>query len=689
MRRSVHWTILLIITLLAGGLLPLGVSASPEPRKVAVLISTGRTQADNTWYHSEYWYDLALTYRMLIDNGFTHDDIYVLYGDGTDFASTHTAYQNPYSNPITDYACNRTNIQNIFNWLNGGNAAEGIPALTTNDFLFVWWMGHGEGGAACDTTFSVSTTNESVTDAELAQWTRLIPYRRRAFVFMTCHSGGAIDNLQNATTVTLPSCTCTQGAYSGNYDVVHGEWTYWVDGALRKLLPTGTAVSSDTDADNLVSLQETFNWGSTQPMSSTAQLSDPRIIAPCVFIRLAEPGKDIEIFSKDHVNDDGTVPSNYETWYHGPDLWVRHRQDGGTTHQNPEYGETNYIYANVHNIGCVAVRDVTVDFSWVEPSGWSNPNKWDHIGTATIPYLFRFLPSTVNVPWRTVPLPGFYCLRARLNVTDDPENADGRVYMDNNKVQINVTVEDTLAGAGWGWFFFIENGGEEPVPIDLVFDTVATPPDTLILLESPPGLEFEEVQGADIFEMEDGWSLLPIPAAAPEPIRVVGVQLEPGERRLAILTVTLPEGTEMGEEATIIFEEQVYGEVMGGIRFVSRAAEPQTVICELVREKINVFYDLEFDGATDVAEICSDMMRFGECPSEEAFIDSIVNIAEFEYVVVEELQGILPPRYGRRYVRAREKLLEAVEEQDLLAIVEAQQEVLLYVSIFLADAFTH
>lgn len=691
MRKHRLWLVLVIIAILSGSMMPLGTEASPGPGKFAVLISTGTTTLDDQLFHSEYWYDLVLMYNMLVEKGFTHDHIYVLYGLGTDFASTHADYQNPYPSPITDYAVSRANIQNIFNWLATGNAAEGIPALTNNDFLFVWWMGHGGGGAHCNTSFSVSTTAESVTDAELATWTGAITYRRRAFVFMTCHSGGAMDNLQGSTTVTMPSCTCTQGSDSDTYDVVHGEWTYWVDGALRELLPTGAVVNGDADSNTLVSLQETFNWGSGQPMSSTPQLSDVGGIAPCVFIRLEEPGEDIEIYSRDHVNDDATVPSNYETWYHGPDLWVRHAQDGGTTPQNPEYDWTNYVYANVHNIGCAAANNITVDFSWVAPTGWSNPAMWNPIGTATITSLSSVASTTVNVPWTTVPLPGDFCLHTRLNVTGDSENADGRAFMDDNKVQINVTVEDTWAGAGWGWFFFVENGGQEFVPIDLIFDTLDVLPGTVVRLELPPDLKFEGVEGAKVFRDEDGWTVVEIPAEAKEPAMVLGVQLKPGERQRAILKLTLPEGTEIGKEAMIIFEEQVKGEVMGGIRFVGRAAEPRTVMCGLLREKINVFYGLAevfgLDEAAKVAEICKEIVASGECGDEKTFMSGMAQIVELEYVVGEKLQEI-SAEYGPRYARASENLWKAIDEHNLPAIVETQQEVLLYASIVLADALT-
>src|SRR5574344_2072172 len=61
----------------------------------AILISAGDVRNDDDSYHSEYWYDLFLAYEDLILNqGYTHDNVFVFYGDGAgdDFASSHTQY---------------------------------------------------------------------------------------------------------------------------------------------------------------------------------------------------------------------------------------------------------------------------------------------------------------------------------------------------------------------------------------------------------------------------------------------------------------------------------------------------------------------------------------------------------------------------------------------------------------------
>ena len=106
----------MILAVLAGS-----ISTASAQQKYALLISAGLTTIDDNNYHSEYWYDLFLMYRMLIEDGFTHNNIFVLYGNGNDFASAHANYQPgtffPGVDQITDYPNSKTDVDNIFNWL--------------------------------------------------------------------------------------------------------------------------------------------------------------------------------------------------------------------------------------------------------------------------------------------------------------------------------------------------------------------------------------------------------------------------------------------------------------------------------------------------------------------------------------------------------------------------------------------
>jgi hypothetical protein len=176
-------------------------------QKYAALISTGNTTTDDTMIHSEYWYDLFLHYKMLRENGFKDENIYVLYGNGTDFDTAHADYSatTQFGHAITDMAINKANVQSVFTTLSG--------KVKSRDHLYVWWMGHGGGSGpgSCNLTTHISTTGETVTDTELTNYINNISnYRKRSVSIMTCHSGGMVDNMNTAgnKTVALTSSTC-------------------------------------------------------------------------------------------------------------------------------------------------------------------------------------------------------------------------------------------------------------------------------------------------------------------------------------------------------------------------------------------------------------------------------------------------------------------------------------------------
>jgi hypothetical protein len=604
--------------------------------------------------------------------------------------TTHTGVDRPTSIANVQWAINQVASQ-----------------ADANDKVLFFYSSHG--GIDSLSCVPGSPGGGYISAADLDNWLDAITSDELSIIIEACHSGSLIGRYANGTYVaseddltgdgeTNRTIFTSASTDTSSYPDVDspgdpnpgdsGSETIW--GYVEAF----SVPAADTNGDGDISFGEGWQYAWDNDITringwNTPQMDDTGLNADHVYNYFRCTELKTEIYSRDHEHDDGTVPSNSEPWYHGPDLWVRHVQDGGTAHQNPEYGQTNYVYARVHNIGCADAENVTVDFSWVEPTGWSNPAAWNYIDSATIPSLPATTAAVVSVPWSTVPLPGDYCLHIRLNVADDLENPDGRAFMDNNKVQINVSVEDTWHGAGWNWFFFIENGGEELVPIDLVFDTLAAPSDTAIRLLLPPGLKFESVEGAEILQGEDEWTILDFPARVESPVKIVGVQLDPGQKQRAILTLTLPETTEIGEEAVVTFEEHVEGETMGGIQFVSRNAEPETVMCSLLRKKSTVLRGLAehfgLDLAAQAAEFSSAMVESGECQDEDSFVKGMRESAELESAMGEQVSEIAP-EYGLLYIKATKRLLEAVSEGDLSAIIEAQQEVLLYESIVLADA---
>ncbi|MEZ5195834.1 MAG: hypothetical protein R2764_05395 [Bacteroidales bacterium] len=92
-----------------------------------------------------FWYDAVRMYKALLQVGYTDENIFLLFGRGFDYETTTfpmAHYYDPEPN-ITDFPARVQDVENIFEWLKVGNMSLGIPALTDDDFLFVWTFGHG------------------------------------------------------------------------------------------------------------------------------------------------------------------------------------------------------------------------------------------------------------------------------------------------------------------------------------------------------------------------------------------------------------------------------------------------------------------------------------------------------------------------------------------------------------------
>lgn len=259
--------------------------------KHAVLLSSSETLYDDMSYHSEWWYDLILQYKMLKDKGFKDDNIHVLYGDGTDFATNHPEYDstNLFGHSITDMAMTKANVEAVFTNIN--------PDVKKKDFLYIWWMGHGSGFGAdqCDLTMHLSNTGETITDVELRSYVdHVSTYRKRSINIMTCHSGGLLDNfaIDDEKTVTLASSTCAQNSYDATAtcnNIYHAEFNYTFPNALQAHDFCGNAVASDTDSNHKISLNEAHRYNLLVMTRSTPQISDLDRIAGCTHIVKRKP----------------------------------------------------------------------------------------------------------------------------------------------------------------------------------------------------------------------------------------------------------------------------------------------------------------------------------------------------------------------------------------------------------------
>jgi hypothetical protein len=237
-------------------LLSIFTSSTILSKNYAVLFSAGNTNADDTQDNSEYWYDLFTTYKSLYENGFDHNSIYVLYGDGVDFVSSVDSFKVPSRwnrSNITDYSNTPSNLQSVLSSLGG--------TMTSNDNLYFWWTGHGlmEGGYQ-EVKFWIANRGIYVFDHDLAGYINQISnYNKRYISIMTCYSGGIIDDLNNNSTIIHTSSPWNQPTVKDEFEGhPHAGFSYYLASALNWRTPIGTAISADRNADGLVNLDEAF-----------------------------------------------------------------------------------------------------------------------------------------------------------------------------------------------------------------------------------------------------------------------------------------------------------------------------------------------------------------------------------------------------------------------------------------------
>jgi len=262
--------------------------STAKAENYAVLICGERADARKQIHEQEaFWNDLFFMYETLVNNGFSHEHIYVLYGKRSDYASDNPRYQVPSDwgiSQITDYAISKQNVQNIFSWLANGNDDEGIPEMTEHDALFVWWKGHGYQGGPDEEQPMYLVINQSspepmeiIYDTEFATYVDQIQhYRWRVFWFETCHSEGIINNLHNEKSIIHTACGYHQEALVGTFidDDYHGEFAYAIACALHEEKPDGTSVASDSNNNGWVSMGEAFSYAFQHTDNSEPKCND-------------------------------------------------------------------------------------------------------------------------------------------------------------------------------------------------------------------------------------------------------------------------------------------------------------------------------------------------------------------------------------------------------------------------------
>ena len=240
--------------------------------------------------------------------------------------------------------------------------------------------------------------------------------------------------------------------------------------------------------------------------------------------------------------DPGTEPNpdNGPLWISNQ-IWVRNVADGGTTHQNPELGQTNFVYARIRNNGATTLNTVRAMVYYANAStGLAWPVDWHLLGEATVVNLAPGGSVIIDpLPWDP-PAAGHFCLYVRLLTDQDPMTfPEGPgVYTNtknnNNIAWKNVNVVDLLANLQAQVDFLVRNTREDEAKIQVGFvlrpdrlgatlldfaliDVVAS--EELVALLEERGIEFD---GAGFERVDDRTLRMVKPKAALEVLPLLG-----------------------------------------------------------------------------------------------------------------------------------------------------------------------
>lgn len=230
------------------------------PQKYALLICGDVAESG----FDEFWNDTVWMYKVLKAKGYTKEHIYVLYGNGSDYASANPTYQVP-GETVTDFAATLGYVNLVLDGLKNGDSAHGIAKMKSTDTLFVWTFDHGGGGPTASTLCLVGT---DISDTDFAAKLNAVPCEKRAIFMQQCRSGGFIDNLANDKTFISTACRGGENAHPadteketvGGTTYHHGEYNYYIISALGGATPTGAAVNADTNGNGKCSAFEAHQW---------------------------------------------------------------------------------------------------------------------------------------------------------------------------------------------------------------------------------------------------------------------------------------------------------------------------------------------------------------------------------------------------------------------------------------------
>lgn len=226
----------------------------------AVIIGTEDTEGGTPGnpLPNRFWYNTSLIYNTLIEKGYSDENIYVHYWDGSsDNKPSDLNFDNG-ENHI-DYAASKERILKTFKNLEGSwDNDPDLHALEPTDQLLVYVTGHGNSSNnhsffSCKQPYQ---PYEDLYDNELADAIDEMNCAQMIFLFQPCHSGNFATELTNYngnvacenrivhTSTSIDLLATAEYYVTGNH---YGEFTYYWAAAVRGVYPITVAPWDHSD----------------------------------------------------------------------------------------------------------------------------------------------------------------------------------------------------------------------------------------------------------------------------------------------------------------------------------------------------------------------------------------------------------------------------------------------------------
>lgn len=209
------------------------------------------------------------------------------------------------------------------------------------------------------------------------------------------------------------------------------------------------------------------------------------------------------VWMKDTWKDTGAEPDPLtagQAMWKSPYIWIRNKQDTNLVyqhkHQNPEFGQWNYIYVKLHN-GKSQVANGILELYWAHAStGLSWPGDWTYITGVPVNGFSAHSTKIIEVPWNNLPGTGHYCLLARWNSGSEPmlETNDivSNVRNSNNLVWRNLNIVDFVPDSVQEADFIVRNSSKEKASISLKIASPENELDHSFILDGQVIVRFDD-----------------------------------------------------------------------------------------------------------------------------------------------------------------------------------------------------